>query len=64
VNTKGGPGGAPGCWQPITHDFWPAPYMVMDSGNSVAPYNHLEVGSPYAIEYVWGRQVGDNTINP
>ncbi|MGC2655318.1 MAG: MCE family protein [Mycobacterium sp.] len=64
VNTKGGPGGAPGCWQPITRDFWPAPYLVMDSGNSVAPYNHLEVGSPYAIEYVWGRQVGDNTINP
>ncbi len=64
INTKGGPGGAPGCWQPITRDFWPAPYLVMDSGNSVAPYNHLEVGSPYAIEYVWGRQVGDNTINP
>ncbi|WP_438268916.1 hypothetical protein, partial [Mycobacterium malmoense] len=21
-------------------------------------------GSPYALEYVWGRQVGDNTINP
>ncbi len=64
INTKGGPAGAPGCWQPITRDFWPAPYLVMDSGNSVAPYNHLEVGSPYAIEYVWGRQVGDNTINP
>ncbi|WP_155267909.1 MCE family protein, partial [Mycobacterium avium] len=29
-----------------------------------APYNHLETGSPYANEYVWGRQVGDNTINP
>ncbi|WP_155760548.1 MCE family protein, partial [Stenotrophomonas maltophilia] len=28
------------------------------------PYNHLDTGSPYAIEYVWGRQVGDNTINP
>ncbi|ORA85980.1 hypothetical protein BST31_23915, partial [Mycobacterium marseillense] len=25
---------------------------------------HLDTGSPYAIEYVWGRQVGDNTINP
>ncbi|WP_225585570.1 MULTISPECIES: hypothetical protein, partial [Mycobacterium avium complex (MAC)] len=24
----------------------------------------LDTGSPYAIEYVWGRQVGDNTINP
>ena len=64
VNARGGPGGAPGCWQHITHDLWPAPELVMDSGNSIAPYNHLETGSPYAIEYVWGRQVGDNTINP
>jgi phospholipid/cholesterol/gamma-HCH transport system substrate-binding protein len=64
VNARGGPGGAPGCWQPITHDLWPAPELVMDTGNSIAPYNHIDVGSPYAIEYVWGRQVGDNTINP
>ncbi|OBI83695.1 MCE family protein [Mycobacterium sp. 1245805.9] len=64
VNGRGGPGGAPGCWQHITHDLWPAPELVMDSGNSIAPYNHLDTGSPYAIEYVWGRQVGDNTINP
>ncbi len=64
VNARGGPGGAPGCWQPITRDLWPAPELVMDSGNSLAPYNHLDTGSPYAIEYVWGRQVGDNTINP
>ncbi|OBG27732.1 MCE-family protein MCE1A, partial [Mycobacterium sp. 852002-51057_SCH5723018] len=55
VNARGGPGGAPGCWQPITHDLWPAPELVMDSGNSIAPYNHLETGSPYAMEYVWGR---------
>ncbi|ETB45223.1 MCE family protein [Mycobacterium avium] len=64
VNARGGPGGAPGCWQPITHDLWPAPELVIDSGNSLAPYNHLDTGSPYANEYVWGRQVGDNTINP
>jgi phospholipid/cholesterol/gamma-HCH transport system substrate-binding protein len=64
INAHGGPGGAPGCWQEITHDFWPAPYLVTDTGASVAPYNHYEVGSPYAIEYVWGRQVGDLTINP
>lgn len=64
VNAHGGPGGAPGCWQPLTRDFWPAPELVMDTGNSIAPYNHLDTGSPYAIEYVWGRQVGDNTINP
>src|SRR5262249_52767160 len=51
VNARGGPGGAPGCWQHITHDLWPAPSLVMDAGVSIAPYNHLEVGSPYAIEY-------------
>ncbi len=64
VNARGGPGGAPGCWQAITHDLWPAPSLVVDTGASLAPYNHVETGSPYAIEYVWGRQVGDNTINP
>ncbi|WP_310778662.1 MCE family protein [Mycobacterium sp. Z3061] len=64
VNAHGGPGGAPGCWQQITRQLWPAPELVMDTGNSLAPYNHLEVGSPFVNEYVWGRQVGDNTINP
>jgi phospholipid/cholesterol/gamma-HCH transport system substrate-binding protein len=64
VNARGGPGGAPGCWQPITRDLWPAPTLVMDTGASLAPYNHIEVGSPWAIEYVWGRQMGDQTINP
>jgi phospholipid/cholesterol/gamma-HCH transport system substrate-binding protein len=64
INAHGGPGGAPGCWQKITRDLWPAPYLVLDTGVSEAPYNHVDVGSPYAIEYVWGRQVGDNTINP
>ena len=64
VNARGGPGGAPGCWQAITHDLWPSPELVLDTGASLAPYNHLDTGSPYAIEYVWGRQVGDNTINP
>ncbi len=64
VNARGGPGGRPGCWQTITRELWPAPYLVMDTGASIAPYNHFEIGSPYALEYVWGRQVGDNTINP
>ncbi|WP_162562833.1 MCE family protein, partial [Mycolicibacterium conceptionense] len=31
---------------------------------SIAPYNHLELGQPLVAEYVWGRQVGENTINP
>jgi phospholipid/cholesterol/gamma-HCH transport system substrate-binding protein len=64
VNARGGPGGKPGCWQPITRDLWPAPYLVMDSGNSIAPYNHFELGQPLANEYVWGRQYGEYTINP
>ena len=64
VNGRGGPGGKPGCWQPITRDLWPAPYLVMDSGNSIAPYNHFELGQPLANEYVWGRQYGEHTINP
>ena len=64
VNAKGGPEGRPGCWQPITRDLWPAPYLVMDTGASIAPYNHFELGKPIAIEYIWGRQVGENTINP
>jgi phospholipid/cholesterol/gamma-HCH transport system substrate-binding protein len=64
TNARGGPGGRPGCWKSITRELWPAPYLVMDTGASVAPYNHFEIGSPLAVEYVWGRQLGDNTINP
>jgi len=86
VNARGVPEGRPGCWQPITRDLWPAPYLVMDTGASIAPYNHIELASPFGcaglppciipllpapipiiapgIEYVWGRQFGENTINP
>jgi phospholipid/cholesterol/gamma-HCH transport system substrate-binding protein len=64
VNAHGGPEGKPGCWQEVNRDLWPAPYLVMDTGASIAPYNHFELGQPLLIEYVWGRQVGENTINP
>jgi phospholipid/cholesterol/gamma-HCH transport system substrate-binding protein len=64
VNARGGPEGRPGCWQPVTRDLWPGPYLVMDTGASLAPYNHLGLGQPFALEYVWGRQIGENTINP
>jgi phospholipid/cholesterol/gamma-HCH transport system substrate-binding protein len=64
VNAHGGPEGRPGCWQPITRDLWPEPYLVMDTGASIAPYNHLGIGQPALIDYVWGRQIGENTINP
>lgn len=64
TNARGGPGGRPGCWRTITRQLWPAPLLVMDVGASLAPYNHFEVGSPLVVDYVWGRQIGDNTINP
>ena len=64
VNAHGGPGGRPGCWQKITRDLWRAPYLAMDTGASLAPYNHFGLGQPLATEYVWGRQYGENTINP
>jgi phospholipid/cholesterol/gamma-HCH transport system substrate-binding protein len=64
VNARGGPEGRPGCWQDITRYLWPAPYLVMDTGASIAPYNHFELGQPLMIDYVWGRQIGENTINP
>jgi phospholipid/cholesterol/gamma-HCH transport system substrate-binding protein len=64
VNAHGGPEGRPGCWQDISRELWPAPYLVMDTGASIAPYNHIELGQPMFIDYVWGRQVGELTINP
>ncbi|MGZ8812404.1 MAG: MCE family protein [Mycobacterium sp.] len=64
VNARGGPEGRPGCWQKISRELWPAPYLVMDTGASIAPYNHAEIGRPILIEYVWGRQFGELTINP
>jgi phospholipid/cholesterol/gamma-HCH transport system substrate-binding protein len=64
INAHGGPEGRPGCWQKVTYDLWPFPYLVMDTGYSLAPYNHFELGQPMLIEYVWGRQVGEPTINP
>ena len=64
VNARGGPEGRPGCWQDITRYLWPAPYLVMDTGASIAPYNHAALGQPLLIDYVWGRQIGEYTINP
>jgi phospholipid/cholesterol/gamma-HCH transport system substrate-binding protein len=64
TNAKGGPEGRPGCWQPITRELWPVPYLVMDTGASIAPYNHAELGQPIFTDYVWGRQLGEHTINP
>ncbi|MCW2511206.1 MAG: virulence factor Mce family protein [Mycobacterium sp.] len=64
INAHGGPEGRPGCWQKVTYDLWPMPYLVMDTGVSIAPYNHAEFGQPLATDNVWGRQIGEPTINP
>ncbi|MDT5337633.1 MAG: phospholipid/cholesterol/gamma-HCH transport system substrate-binding protein [Mycobacterium sp.] len=64
INAHGGPEGRPGCWQKVTYDLWPMPYLVMDTGFDLAPYNHAEIAQPMAIDYVWGRQIGELTINP
>lgn len=64
INARGGPEGRPGCWQKVTYDLWPHPYLVMDTGYSIAPYNHVEFGQPLAVDHVWGRQIGELTINP
>ncbi|WP_319446869.1 MULTISPECIES: MCE family protein [unclassified Mycobacterium] len=64
VNARGGPGGAPGCWQKVTRDLWPAPALVTDTGATIAPYDHFRIGSPWANDYVWGRQIGEYTVNP
>ena len=64
VNASGGPGGRPGCWQKVTRDLWPMPYLVMDTGYSLAPYNHAGIPQPMLVDYVWGRQIGAPTINP
>jgi phospholipid/cholesterol/gamma-HCH transport system substrate-binding protein len=64
INAHGGPEGRPGCWQKVTRDLWPHPYLVMDTGYNLAPYNHISLGAPMFIDYVWGRQFGELTINP
>jgi phospholipid/cholesterol/gamma-HCH transport system substrate-binding protein len=64
INAHGGPEGRPGCWQSLTPDLWPMPYLVTDTGYSIAPYNHITFASPLATDYVWGRQIGEPTINP
>ena len=63
INASGGPMGRPGCWQ-VTKDILPMPYLVMDTDASIAPYNHFGLNSPVVVDYVWGRQLGENTINP
>lgn len=63
INASGGPMGRPGCWQ-VTKDILPMPYLVMDTGASIAPYNHIGVNSPLVVDYVWGRELGERTINP
>ena len=65
MNAHGGPEGRPGCWQKVNRV--PVARAVSGDGHrrfSIAPYNHIELGQPLLIDYVWGRQIGEHTINP
>jgi phospholipid/cholesterol/gamma-HCH transport system substrate-binding protein len=64
INARGRPEGRPGCWQKVPRDLWPHPYLVMDTGYGIAPYNHVEIGQPAVVDHVWGGQIGEYTINP
>ena len=64
VNARGGPEGRPGCWQPVTRDLWPMPYLVMDTGRRSRRTTTSSSGSRWPSSHVWGRQIGENTINP
>lgn len=64
INASGGPMGRPGCWQ-VTKDILPMPYLVMDTGASIAPYNHIGVQLAARRRLpIWGRELGERTINP
>lgn len=64
VNARGGPEAARAAGSRSLAIPGPRPYLVMDTGASIAPYNHFGLAQPILIEYVWGRQTGANTINP
>ncbi|WP_424807112.1 MCE family protein [Rhodococcus sp. 27YEA15] len=52
VAASGGPGGAPGCYAPITLDNYPAPYLVMDTGASIADSTTVRAADPGFVDYV------------
>ena len=64
VNAKGGPGGRRGAGRtsPATsgrrRTWWPTPALRS------RPTTTSELGQPILNEYVWGRQIGEYTINP
>ncbi|WP_247207589.1 MCE family protein [Williamsia sp. DF01-3] len=58
VGAQGGPRGAPGCYSQISATNYPAPYLVMDTGASIADATTLEPGSPLFIQYLFGDAVG------
>jgi phospholipid/cholesterol/gamma-HCH transport system substrate-binding protein len=35
-----------------------------DIGPEPRPNNHFELAQPVLVEDIWGRQIGENTINP
>jgi phospholipid/cholesterol/gamma-HCH transport system substrate-binding protein len=64
VNARGGPEGRPGMLATDHPRSVPRPVSGAGRRRLLAPYNHFELGQPILIEYVWGRQIGEFTINP
>lgn len=56
VAGRGGPGGAPGCYPPVTWDTYPAPHLRVNHG---APLNgpgsdRPQPGNPTIVDYLFG----------
>ena len=64
TNARGGPEGRPGCWQKITRELYPFPYLVMDTGASLAPCNHVGLGQPLLVDYVWAARSASPPSTP
>ena len=64
VNARGGPRAARAVWQKITRDLWPARIWCWTPARPSRRTTTSGLGQPMFIEYVWGRQIGEYTINP
>lgn len=59
MNAKGGPGGAPGCFAPVTKDLYPQPYLVTDTGVSLADATSIKPNdNPTVLELLLGNTPG------
>ncbi|AWK76522.1 hypothetical protein CBI38_34665 (plasmid) [Rhodococcus oxybenzonivorans] len=59
VAAKGGPGGKPGCYPTITKDLYPTPYLVADTGASIADSTSIKPNhNPDLLQWLLGSTPG------